>query len=111
MTRAFVGGWNWGDVDTSVICAPVMTTVASGVTEDLPGLITVTWVITMGVVAGLGWAAVSELNGAQKSASRLTPENATIRMTQESTTEIGDKSGLIKDRMVDGPLPSAKCQR
>src|SRR5258707_11283329 len=101
MTRAFFGGRNWFEVDTSVMCAPVMTTEASGVTEDLPGLMTVTWVMTMGVVAGLNWAA-SGLNWVQRSPSRMTRNKATIRMTQESTTEIGNKSGLIRDRMVDG---------
>jgi hypothetical protein len=47
ITRAFFGTWNPAASETEVMRSPVMTTVASGRTEDVPGLIKVTRVITI----------------------------------------------------------------
>jgi hypothetical protein len=51
MTCAFLGGWAWVEADTSLIRLPVTTTVVSGVTEELPGLMTVTCEMTIEAVA------------------------------------------------------------
>src|SRR5260370_2784707 len=81
VTRVFFASGTGAECETKVMRSPLITTMESGCTEAVPGLMTVTWEMTICLGGGVVCAKVAE---ASESASEI---SSTIRWDGEIMPE------------------------